>query len=278
MESHRIALISDTHGMLRQEVEEVLKTCELILHAGDIGKPEILFRLKAIADTCAVRGNVDGRRTGGFQEELPEELDVELFGFHIYMVHDKKHIRKDLTGVDVVAFGHSHTLTDEVRPPRRGMNHGMPIGYTLTDEVRPPRRGMDHGMPIGYTLTDEVRRENDRQIRFLNPGSCGPKRFRLPVTMMVLTLYPAAHRLEVEKIDLTSSAPESEEPVKIPEKDRYRLIKEIMKEVDAGKNISEIAVRHRVDEKFTEQVCRMYLTHPGVDVDGIMDRIERRNL
>ena len=236
MESHRIALISDTHGMLRQEVEEVLKTCELILHAGDIGKPEILFRLKAIADTCAVRGNVDGRRTGGFQEELPEELDVELFGFHIYMVHDKKHIRKDLTGVDVVAFGHSHTLTDEVR------------------------------------------RENDRQIRFLNPGSCGPKRFRLPVTMMVLTLYPAAHRLEVEKIDLTSSAPESEEPVKIPEKDRYRLIKEIMKEVDAGKNISEIAVRHRVDEKFTEQVCRMYLTHPGVDVDGIMDRIERRNL
>ena len=257
MESHRIALISDTHGMLRQEVEEVLKTCELILHAGDIGKPEILFRLKAIADTCAVRGNVDGRRTGGFQEELPEELDVELFGFHIYMVHDKKHIRKDLTGVDVVAFGHSHTLTDEVRPPRRGM---------------------DHGMPIGYTLTDEVRRENDRQIRFLNPGSCGPKRFRLPVTMMVLTLYPAAHRLEVEKIDLTSSAPESEEPVKIPEKDRYRLIKEIMKEVDAGKNISEIAVRHRVDEKFTEQVCRMYLTHPGVDVDGIMDRIERRNL
>ncbi len=233
MESHRIALISDTHGMLRQEVEEIVRTCEAILHAGDIGKPEILLRLKVIADTYAVRGNVDGRRIDEFPEELPEELDVELFGFHIYMVHDQKHIRKDLKGADIVAFGHSHSLTDE---------------------------------------------ENDGQIRFLNPGSCGPKRFRLPVTMMVLTLYPAARRLEVEKIDFTSPASAKEEPVKVPEKDRYRLIQEIMMEIDAGKSISEIAARHQIDEKFTEQVCRMYLTHPGVDVDGIMDRIERRNL
>ncbi len=275
MESHRIALISDTHGMLRQEVEEIVRTCEAILHAGDIGKPEILLRLKVIADTYAVRGNVDGRRIDEFPDELPEELDVELFGFHIYMVHDQKHIRKDLKGADIVAFGHSHTLTDEVRPPSRGMNCGMPSGYTLTDEVRPPRRGMNCGMPFGYSLTDE---ENDGQIRFLNPGSCGPKRFRLPVTMMVLTLYPAAHSLEVEKIDFTSPASAKEEPVKVPEKDRYRLIQEIMMEIDAGKSISEIAARHQIDEKFTEQVCRMYLTHPGVDVDGIMDRIERRNL
>ncbi len=275
MESHRIALISDTHGMLRQEVEEIVRTCEAILHAGDIGKPEILLRLKVIADTYAVRGNVDGRRIDEFPDELPEELDVELFGFHIYMVHDQKHIRKDLKGADIVAFGHSHTLTDEVRPPSRGMNCGMPSGYTLTDEVRPPSRGMNCGMPFGYSLTDE---ENDGQIRFLNPGSCGPKRFRLPVTMMVLTLYPAAHRLEVEKIDFTSPAFAKEEPVKVPEKDRYRLIQEIMMEIDAGKSISEIAARHQIDEKFTEQVCRMYLTHPGVDVDGIMDRIERRNL
>lgn len=150
--------------------------------------------------------------------------------------------------------------------------------HTLPERGYLPRRGMDYGMPSGYTLSDEVRREHDMQIRFLNPGSCGPKRFRLPVTMMVLILYPAAHRLEVEKIDFASPVPVKEDTVEIPEKDRYRLIKEIMKEVDAGKNISEIAAKHRINEKFTEQVCRMYLTHPGVDVDGIMDRIERRNL
>lgn len=98
MESHRIALISDTHGLLRPEVEAVLKTCEMILHAGDIGKPEILSQLKAITHTIAVRGNVDEGRLGEFSEELPKELDVELFGFHIYLVHNKKHARKDLQG------------------------------------------------------------------------------------------------------------------------------------------------------------------------------------
>lgn len=231
MESHRIALISDTHGLLRPEVVEKLKTCEIILHAGDIGKPEILRRLKEIAETYAVRGNVDEGRTGEFSEELPKELDVELWGFHIYVVHNKKHIRKELQGVDIVVFGHSHRLS-----------------------------------VLGGG------------IRYLNPGSCGPKRFRLPVTMMILILYPAGHRIEVEKIECLSAESEKKETVKIPGQDMYSLVREIMKEVDAGKNMAEIAKRNHIDEKLTEQVCRMYLTHPGVDVDGIMDRIERRNL
>ena len=256
MESHRIALISDTHGLLRQEVEERLKTCEIILHAGDIGKPEILSRLKEIAETYAVRGNVDEGRIGDLSEGLPKELDVELFGFHIYMVHDKKHIRKDLYGVDIVAFGHSHSLSDEVRPSQKEMPGGWQgdAGEILSD-----REGC---------------------IRYLNPGSCGPKRFRLPVTMMILALYPDEHRLEVEKIDCLSAASEKKDKdtVKMPEQDMHRLVREIMKEVDAGKNIADISRRNHIDEGFTEQVCRMYLTHPGVDVDGILDRIERRNL
>lgn len=254
MESHRIALISDTHGLLRQEVEERLKTCEIILHAGDIGKPEILSRLKGIAATYAVRGNVDEGRIGEFSEELPKELDVELFGFHIYIVHNKKHIRKDLHGVDIVVFGHSHSLSDEVRPSQKGM----------------PDKGWGDA---GAVLSNR-----EGGIRYLNPGSCGPKRFRLPVTMMVLTLYPDEHRLEVEKINCLSAASEKKDTVKMPEQDMYRLVREIMKEVDAGKNIAEIARRNHIDEGFTDQVCRMYLTHPGVDVDGILDRIERRNL
>ena len=64
--------------------------------------------------------------------------------------------------------------------------------------------------------------------------------------------------------------------MKIPEQDMYRLIRQIMKDVDAGRRIPEIAVRHHIDKGFTEQVCRMYLTHPGVDVDGILDRMERK--
>lgn len=235
MESHRIGVISDTHGILRPEVEEVLKSCEIILHAGDIGKPEILTRLRAITDTYAVLGNVDQAgadrfqfSNNGFSENIPEELETELFGFQIYMLHNKKQIRKDLSGMDIVIYGHSHKY-------------------------------------------EEVRQGS---LTWLNPGSCGPKRFRLPVTMMILTLYPETHRLTTEKINCLSANDE----IIIPKQDMHRLVREIMKEVDAGRNIADIAVRNHIDETFAEQVCRMYVTHPGVDVDGILDRIERKNL
>lgn len=103
MEGHRIGVISDTHGLLRPETAAVLKTCEIILHAGDVGKPEVLRQLSSIADTRAVRGNVDSVRLKDFYaleacpedlpENLPEELETELWGFRIYMIHDKKQIR-----------------------------------------------------------------------------------------------------------------------------------------------------------------------------------------
>lgn len=262
MEAHRIGVISDTHGLLRQEVAETLKSCEIILHAGDLGKPEVFTRLQAITATYAVLGNVDQicaeqfqTSVNGVPEKLPEELEMELFGFRIYMIHNKKQIRKDLSGVDIVIYGHSHKY-------------------------------------------EESSYDN---ITWLNPGSCGPKRFRLPVTMMILNLYPETHQLKTEKIDCLSMiretvrgasdggkrleeaecisagmASDADEEMKIPEQDMYRLVREIMKEIDAGRKISDIAVRNHVDEKFAEQVCRMYLTHPGVDVDGILDRIERR--
>lgn len=295
MDGHRIGVISDTHGILRPETAEILKTCEIILHAGDVGKPEVLRQLRDIRDTYAVRGNVDSGRirefyareterrkcaedvkicakefedsqaggfevqaggfeakTGGFEaqadkfeagraelpEHLPEELEIELFGFRIYMIHDKKQIRKDLPGVDLIICGHSHKYE---------------VGR------------------LGNTVC-------------LNPGSCGPRRFRLPVTMMLLTLYPAEHRLETERIDcldipaMGKGTLDTDEEMKIPKQDMYRLVRQIMKEVDAGRRIAEIAARNHIDERFTEQVCRMYLTHPGVDVDGILDRLERKNL
>ncbi len=302
MDGHRIGVISDTHGILRPETAEILKTCETILHAGDVGKPEVLRQLRDIRDTYAVRGNVDSGRirefyaleterrkcaedvkirakefedsragefetqaggfeaqagefetqAGGFEaradkfeagraelpEHLPEELEIELFGFRIYMIHDKKQIRKDLPGVDLIICGHSHKYE---------------VGR------------------LGNTVC-------------LNPGSCGPRRFRLPVTMMLLTLYPAEHRLETERIDcldipaMGKGTLDTDEEMKITEQDMYRLVRQIMKDVDAGRRIAEIAARNHIDERFTEQVCRMYLTHPGVDVDGILDRMERKNL
>lgn len=280
MEIHRIAVISDTHGLLRPEVLEVLKSCGTILHAGDFDKTDILNRLKAVCPVLAVRGNGDRE----WAEELPEELETELFGFRIYMIHNRKDIRKDLSGIDIVVSGHSHKY--------------------------------------------EERREDG--ILYLNPGSCGPRRFRLPATMAVLTLYPQEHRAEAERIECAIGAAQARQPgaaqsrqsgecaaekaghagfgetgyrkekrvpveeagksvtaeayqeeaVRRTEKDvdMHKLVKAIMKDVRAGRTVAGIAARRHMEEELVEEICRYYVTHPGVDVDGILDRMERRNL
>lgn len=264
METHRIAVISDTHGLLRPEVLEKLEGCEAILHAGDLGRPDILAKLTEISPVWAVRGNVDREWADG----LPGELEVTLSGFRIYITHNRKQIRKDLAGIDIVIYGHSHKY----------------------EECR------------------------EGGILYLNPGSCGPRRFRLPVTMAVLTLYPEGHRAETERVDCMSAAVSVQggigseavlgqkdigseavpgsgrggsgavsagsEPDSWPETDvdMHRLVKAVMKDVRAGRTVAGIAARHHVKEELAEEICRYYVTHPGVDVDGILDRMERKNL
>lgn len=247
MEEHRIAVISDTHGILRPEVIEVLKSCEAILHAGDFDNAGILKDLKEIGPVYAVRGNVDRDWADDNPEELPKEREVTLFGFRIYMIHNRKQARKDLSGMDIVISGHSH-------------------------EYEESRKG---------------------EVTFLNPGSCGQKRFRLPITMMVLTLYPESHLFYTEKIDCNPAASDTlaekssmqsaggffgKKKSSLSTRKMHKLIQKIIKEVDAGKSVAEIVKKYGLDTELTEQICRMYVTHPGVDIDGIMDRLERKDL
>ena len=226
MEEHRIAVISDTHGLLRPEIVNILKTCEIILHAGDVGTNKTLSQLQEITNTYAVCGNADKELAG----RLPEEIQIEIFGFQIYMIHNKKSMKKNLSDLDFVIYGHSHKYEDRKQEP----------------------------------------------ITFLNPGSCGPRRFRQPVTMMLLTLYENKHQFCVEKIDCTPTAPIQDGL--FPQKDMHKLIKKVIKDTDAGKQIADIALRNQINEELAEQICRIYVTHPGVDVDGILDRMERKNL
>jgi putative phosphoesterase len=103
----RIGIISDTHGLLRPEAVKALQGVELIVHAGDVGKPEVLAELKTIAPVFAVRGNVD---TGAWASELPETSVVEADGACLYVVHNLQQL--DLSpegaGFDAVINGHSH--------------------------------------------------------------------------------------------------------------------------------------------------------------------------
>src|SRR5208282_218672 len=102
-----LGVISDTHGLLRPEALQALRGSDRILHAGDVGAPEILDALAQIAPLSAIRGNVD---TQPWARSLPETEVVEVAGVSIYMLHDlgKLDLKPQTAGFRVVIYGHSH--------------------------------------------------------------------------------------------------------------------------------------------------------------------------
>jgi len=100
-------LISDTHGLLSEEAVEALRGSELILHAGDVGKPEIIDALRVVAPVVAVRGNVD---RDSWASALPATAVAEAESALIYVLHDVKELDLDpvAAGFGVVVSGHSH--------------------------------------------------------------------------------------------------------------------------------------------------------------------------
>lgn len=103
----RVGLISDTHALLRPEALRALAGSDLIIHAGDVGKPEILDALKAVARVVAVRGNVD---TGAWAAGLPATAVAQAGATLIYVLHDLNELDLDpaAAGFHVVVSGHSH--------------------------------------------------------------------------------------------------------------------------------------------------------------------------
>lgn len=117
---HRIGVISDTHGLLREEVKAILATCEVILHGGDIDREALLHELEQIAAVYAVRGNNDRE----WAENLPNSLDIELFGLRIYITHDKRQIPENTENFDLVVYGHSHKFDLDQRNGITMLNPG----------------------------------------------------------------------------------------------------------------------------------------------------------
>ncbi|WP_166304008.1 metallophosphoesterase family protein [Bradyrhizobium sp. 2S1] len=147
----RIGIISDTHGLLRPEAERGLTGVDHIIHAGDIGRPEIVDALRRIAPITAIRGNVD---IGEWARQHPDTTLVRLAG-KFYVLHDLKTLQVDLgAGIDVIVSGHSH----------------MPKIDT-----------------VGGVL-------------YLNPGSAGPRRFKLPITLATLDITPEGMRPEIHDL------------------------------------------------------------------------------
>ncbi len=105
--SRSIGLISDTHGLLRPGAVEALRGCDAIIHAGDVGDPDILPALAALAPLVAVRGNID---TGRLAAILPETATLHVEAVAIHVLHDVSALGLDPAeaGIRVVVSGHSH--------------------------------------------------------------------------------------------------------------------------------------------------------------------------
>ena len=227
-----IGVLSDTHGKLRDEVAEILRGCDVILHAGDINIPEVMERLQEIAPLYIVRGNADKE----WAEGLPESLSEEICGLRVFMVHNKKHMPEEMENYDLVVFGHSHKY--------------------------------------------EERRQG--ACLYLNPGSCGPRRFSQPVTMAVLEVENGEIRVIRKDIiqetqrtaDKRSGRKAAEEMGKEAGQQFFaERLHLILRDVDRGRSVSEIVAKHEMAEETAEQICRLYLTHPGIDAAGVMDKM-----
>lgn len=149
----KIGVISDTHGLLRPEAVHALQGVQLILHAGDVGAPEILPALKAIAPVFAVRGNID---TQAWARELPLATVVEAGGASFYILHNLQELdlKPEAAKFDFLISGHTH----------------------------------------------QAEQQDRNGVTYLNPGSAGPRRFHLPVTLALLHLNKRPWRAEIIRL------------------------------------------------------------------------------
>src|ERR1700686_2080164 len=102
-----VGVISDTHGLLRPQAIAALRGCDPIMHAGDIGRPDLLDEAAQIAPVIAVRGNIDG---GAWARRLPDTELAQVDGFKLYVLHnlDDLDIDPQAAGFEAVIVGHSH--------------------------------------------------------------------------------------------------------------------------------------------------------------------------
>jgi uncharacterized protein len=154
-EPQLIGLISDTHGLVRPQALQALQGVDLVIHAGDIGTPEVMDALKRIAPLVAIKGNND---RGSWARSLPDTKLVKISAVQLYVIHNVKELDCDpvARGIQVVISGHSHKPS-------------------------------------------VVHREG---VLYVNPGSAGPRRFKLPVAVGKLHMNRLNVKAEIIELDI----------------------------------------------------------------------------
>ncbi len=154
-----VGVISDTHGLLRQEALDALNGSDFIIHAGDIGDATVVERLSALAPVTVVRGNID---TGRWAFDIPQTELLDVDGTLFYVLHIVEELDLDprVAGIHVVVSGHSHRPQIEKRDG----------------------------------------------VVFLNPGSAGPRRFKLPLSVARVQVHGGAIQAEIVELSVGNNA------------------------------------------------------------------------
>lgn len=238
-EGKKIAVLSDTHGLLRPEVTEILHDCDGAIHAGDINSREILNQIWDASGRnkpfYVVRGNNDK----AWAMDLPLTMEFTLGGTHFFLVHNKKDVPANQKDTQIIICGHSHKYLEE---------------------------------------------EKDGRL-WLNPGSCGKRRFYQEITMAILYLeetpQPGSNGWWVKKIEIPQDTSAGTEHLQktppqglIPQENLSGIVQEIIKRMDKGQSVEVIGKKLNIHPEFAEEICRIRVTHPGVSVEGIVDKIE----
>lgn len=215
---HKIAVISDTHGRIREEALPYLQEAELILHAGDFADENTYDRLLSLGQMTAVRGNCDG----DWAERLPREITFELYGKTVTMVHNLKKISGKGEKADLIISGHTHKYREKTE---------------------------------GKTL-------------YLNPGSLG-----LTSTLAMLETDGTGENWKVTRVDLAGESKPGES-FDLSSGKLEKAVVDVVSDLQKGKTLEKIMKKRGLSRELTEQIAQIYYTHPGIDTDGILNRIE----
>ncbi len=235
----RVAVISDTHDLLRPEVLEQIRRSDAVIHAGDISSRKIVDQMRSAMKhpdaLYLVRGNADEKWVTP-EDDIPLTRSFELEKVKIFLVHNRKHLPGDLGQSQMVIFGHSHKYFAQ---------------------------------------------EQDGRF-WLNPGCCGRRRFDQEISLALLGIENG--NWDLEKIVLAEQKKKDAAGTAVSQADVQKEelssgemlteITEILNRMNRGQSMTKIAKDLSLEEHFVEEICRISVTHPGVDANGILDKIE----
>jgi len=150
-----IGVISDTHGLLRPDALAALQGSNYIVHAGDIGDPDILTRLKEIAPVTAIRGNVDCE---AWARKMPETNVLEVGGVSIYILHNLAalELKPEAAGFSAVIYGHTHVPKQEVKNKVLYFNPGAAGPRRFKLPISVGKMIVENGSIQGHTINLDI--------------------------------------------------------------------------------------------------------------------------